>query len=124
VSLPAAAALGFAAGLRTFTPLAALHLRGRIGGPRLLVVAAAGELVVDKLPMTPSRLDPPALAGRVASGAGSGRVVAGWPGAAMGAAAAVAGSYAGARVREARPGFATAVAEDAVAVTLAGVAAS
>jgi uncharacterized membrane protein len=119
----AALLLGFTAGLRTFTPLAALHLRAGMG-PRVLVLAAAGELVVDKLPMTPSRLDPPALAGRLASGAFAGRVVAGNAGALAGGAAAVAGSLAGARVREMRPGLATALAEDAVAAALAGAAAS
>src|SRR5882757_2508253 len=36
---------------------------------RLLVAAAAGELVVDKLPNTPSRLEPAGLAGRLALGA-------------------------------------------------------
>jgi uncharacterized membrane protein len=36
---------------------------------RLLVAAAAGELVVDKLPTTPSRLAPPGLAARLVLGA-------------------------------------------------------
>jgi uncharacterized membrane protein len=34
-----------------------------------LVAAAAGELVVDKLPTTPSRLAPPGLAARLVLGA-------------------------------------------------------
>src|SRR4051812_22440420 len=118
MSLPAAAALGFTAGLRTFTPLAAVHRH------RLLVLAAAGELVTDKLPFTPSRLQPPALAGRAASGAIAGGAVAGRQGAALGAAAALAAAYAGARVRGKWPGLATALAEDAVAVSVAVAAAS
>jgi uncharacterized membrane protein len=105
--------LGFAAGLRTFTPPAAVFRH------RALVMAAAGELVTDKLPITPSRLEPPALAGRAVSGAITGGVIGGRAGLPLGAAAAIAGSYAGARVRGNRPGFMTAVLEDAVAVGLA-----
>ena len=105
--------LGFTAGLRTFTPQAALHPR------RAVVLLAAGELVGDKLPFTPSRLSPPGLTGRLASGAYAGVVVGGRTGAAVGAAAALAGSYAGARVRGMRPGLTTALAEDAVAVGVA-----
>jgi uncharacterized membrane protein len=113
MALSRAAALGFSAGLRTFTPQAALHPR------RQTVLMAAGEIAVDKLPITPSRLEPPGLIGRLASGAFAGVVVAGRTGAAVGALAALTGSYAGARVRGLRPGFSTALAEDAVAVGIA-----
>jgi len=71
----------------------------------LLTLFEAGELVGDKLPMTPSRTSLPPLLGRAASGAVVGgalfiserhRTV---PGAAFGAAAAVAAAYAGERLR-------------------------
>src|SRR4051794_6347253 len=110
MALSRAAALGFTAGLRSFTPQAALHPR------RAVLLLAAGELVGDKLPFPPRRLAAPGLIGRLAGGAAAGVVVAGRNGAAVGAAAALAGSYAGARVRELRPGLSTALAEDAVAV--------
>lgn len=93
-----AAALGWAAGMRSATPVAALARAladARSPFPRLartprgparvlgtdaaatwLPVAAAGELVVDKLPMTPARTSPPALVGRIASGALVGAAVA------------------------------------------------
>src|SRR6185436_15845106 len=69
-----------ASGARTFSSPAALALHGRLGGGPLgrgaLVAAGVGELVIDKLPGTPPRVQPPALAGRVASGAISGHCVA------------------------------------------------
>ncbi|MBU8899763.1 hypothetical protein KRR26_29545 [Corallococcus sp. M34] len=43
---------------------------------RLLTTLAAGELVVDKLPFAPPRIAPPALAGRLASGAFTGATLA------------------------------------------------
>ncbi|MFD1825389.1 MULTISPECIES: hypothetical protein [Mumia] len=90
----------------------------------------AAELVGDKLPRTPSRLKAAPLAGRVASGALTGSLLAGSGGvsrlvpAAVGAGAALAGSYAGAAWRGAwartgRPDLPAALAEDAVAVGLA-----
>ena len=131
-ALARAAALGFAGGLRTFTPLAALSLRGgRIPGRPglLLTAAAAGELVADKLPWTPSRLSAPALGGRLASGAAAGHVVAGWAGVPAGATAALAGAFAGHRARQALaratgwPDVRCALIEDAVATAVAGAAA-
>jgi uncharacterized membrane protein len=71
----------------------------------LLTLFEVGELIGDKLPMTPSRTSLPPLLGRAASGAVVGgalftserhRTV---PGAAFGAAAAVAAAYAGERLR-------------------------
>ncbi len=127
-----AVGLGFTAGLRTFTPLAALTLRGRAfpGRPRrLLPVAAAGELIGDKVPAMPSRLSPPALAGRAASGALAGYTVAAKAGVIPGATAALAGAFAGQRARQALaertgwPDLRCGLVEDAVAVTVAGVAA-
>ena len=85
------ATLGWAAGMRSMTPPAILAralsthaspvpflARSRrqpaqaLGSDRaasLLSLAATGELVVDKLPVAPPRTSPPALAGRLASGA-------------------------------------------------------
>ncbi len=61
IALTRAAALGFAGGLRTFTPLAALGIRGgAFPGPagRLVVAAAVGELWFDKVPQAPTRCAP------------------------------------------------------------------
>lgn len=117
-----AAGLGAIAGLRSMAAPAALSRAaadGRVGGLQdtpfavlgsskvsaLLTVFEVGELVGDKLPMTPSRTSLPPLLGRAASGAVVGgalftserhRTV---PGAAFGAAAAVAAAYAGERLR-------------------------
>jgi uncharacterized membrane protein len=131
-AIRSAALLGTAAGLRSATPFGALALRGRLGGGRArtaALLAAGGELVADKLPMTPSRTSPPAFAGRLASGAAAGRLVGGTAaGAAVGSATAAAGAFAGERMRAAighRTGWPdplVALAEDALAVGLALVA--
>lgn len=126
--LRAAALLGAAAGLRTATPFGALALRGRLGdGPvrTAALTAAAGEIVIDKLPMTPSRTSPPGLAGRLASGAACGGLTAGAAGAAVGSAAAALAAFAGERTRAAigrRSGWPdplVAVAEDMLATGVA-----
>jgi len=121
-----AAMLGAATGGRSITPLAALADRGFL---RIAARAAAlGELIADKLPSTPSRLSPAPLAGRVALGALAAGVYAHRQGrsfalpAAVGGAAAFAGSHAGAswRTFAARHDFAVpaALAEDAATVAL------
>jgi uncharacterized membrane protein len=94
--------------------------------------AAAGELVVDKLPATGSRTAPAPLAARVLTGAAVAAVLArreGRPFAAavlIGAVAAAAGSVAGWAWRtgtaEAAPPWSGAVAEDALVLTLAALA--
>jgi uncharacterized membrane protein len=127
-----AAVLGGSAGLRSMTPVAALAVGGRLGESRALrwtlVAAAAGELIADKLPQTPSRTSPPALAGRLATGAFVGWNAAGVGGAALGAVAAGGAAVAGQRLRGAlvaRSGWpdpAIAVAEDGLAAGLALVA--
>lgn len=93
-----AAALGWAAGMRSMMPTAALAQTLHRSTPRipqlarrrrqpaaalgsdraasLLPLAAAGELVGDKLPITPARTDPAPLLGRIASGALAGAAVA------------------------------------------------
>ncbi|WP_257462057.1 DUF4126 family protein [Archangium lipolyticum] len=112
----AAAGLGAVAGMRTFSAPAILSIlftreggavQDRLGkalsskaGGRTLSVLALGELVGDKLPNIPVRTAPPALAGRILSGALVGAALARrdkqpllGP-VLLGAAAAVASSYA------------------------------
>ena len=95
-----------------------------LGSPivsKLFLLAAAGELVGDKLPSTPSRTAPPPLIGRAGSGAlvgaaifaSEGRRAA--AGGAIGAAAAVVAAYAGERLR-ARLGEITDLPDPAVAL--------
>ncbi|HTJ31053.1 MAG TPA: DUF4126 family protein [Acidobacteriaceae bacterium] len=76
--------LGVVAGLRTFTPLAAVSWAARLGilkldgtwasflgylwTPWIFSVLALAELVNDKLPRTPSRKTPPQFAARIVSG--------------------------------------------------------
>ena len=144
-----AALLGTVAGMRSQLPFALLAVAARrvrtgateaeaepagfLGSDRAFVglgLAAVGELVGDKLPFTPSRLDPLPLAGRLAIGGGAGAMVArqaGAPaalGAAVGAAGSLLGAFGGFQARVAA-GRATDVpdpvwggAEDAVAVAI------
>jgi uncharacterized membrane protein len=113
-----AALFGVVAGLRSQTPGALLALSWdqaprRAGWPRwpvlraswgrvALVASGAGELVGDKLPQTPSRLQPAPLGGRIAFGTLAGAALASGGsrnrlvlGGAVGALGAVAGSYGG-----------------------------
>lgn len=143
-----AALFGFDAGLRSLMPLAILALRQpqapRIAGWRrwypmrhgwcraALVTAGAGELVGDKLPMTPSRIEPGALAARATMGGIAGLAIAstrhGAPaylvGLVVGALGAIAGSYAGYHARKAvvaqtgLPDPVVAAGEDAMAIVL------
>lgn len=109
-------------------------LRSR-AGRAAVGLAAAGEIVGDKLPSTPSRLTPPVLGARLVTGALVGALaadtrdrrrlaVAG----AAGMAGAAAGTYAGAAFRKAAvartatPDLPWALVEDAVAATLAATA--
>src|SRR5829696_5132124 len=114
---------GFVVGLRSQTIFAAMARAARRGrfardaGPPvgwlrsrwigwLATASAAGELAVDKLPFTPSRLDPLPLAGRLGFGSLAGGIVGretglSWPvGALLGAAGSAAGSVAGYWVRK------------------------
>jgi uncharacterized membrane protein len=144
--LRAAAGLGAVSGLRTLQALAwvsrdlsSRRLSRRAGRmerwladpwvARGLRGAAAGELMVDKLPWTPDRIRPPALLGRAAAGAVVGSIAAGReraaPGAAVGAASAVAGAFISWSLRRALvrhtgvPDGVVAALEDAVAVSVA-----
>jgi uncharacterized membrane protein len=99
---------------------------------RVLAVLAASELAADKLPWLPARTSPPALVARALSGAITGAAVAAphrrlsAGRALLGAAAAVASSFAFYKLRRLatrRLGLPNAVAglmEDAVAVALGG----
>jgi len=143
-----AAALGWIAGMRSMTPPALLArtlsdrspvgrlLRrrepaaslGSDAAARLLPLAAAGELVGDKLPITPARTSPLPLVGRIASGALAGAAVAAArredpvPSAVTGALAAAASSFAMMSLRKRAgealdvPDLVIALAEDALAV--------
>src|SRR5215207_8506332 len=104
---------------------------GRVGAG----LAAAGELVADKLPQTPSRLTPAVLSSRLATGAVVGALASGATdrrtralAGAVGVAGAAAGTYAGAAYRKAAadrtslPDLPFGLAEDAVAAGLAGTA--
>jgi uncharacterized membrane protein len=121
-----AALLGFAAGLRTFSAPAALALRRRpLTKPALVVLAAAvGEMVADKLPSTPSRLERRGLTGRIVSSAFAGHDVAGRAGAATGVASALMSAVAGNRARAAVSSPLGAFAEDWLAIALATLGAS
>lgn len=90
-----AAAAGLACSMRSFSGPAALAARGRLSGkPRTFVLlAAAGELVGDKAPVTPARIKPQPWAARIATGAYTGGAIAGPAGALSAALAAAAGTY-------------------------------
>jgi uncharacterized membrane protein len=98
-------------------------------------LAAAGEIVADKLPQTPSRLKAPVLGSRLLAGAAVGALAAGSTdrralatGGALGLAGAAAGTYAGAYYRKAGAGHSAlpdlpfAVGEDVIAAGLAATA--
>ncbi len=121
MSVSRAIGLGAISGLRSmsgpaFVSLAASHgklnLEGThlafLGSSRLskvLVLMELGELVVDKLPQTPSRTELPSLLGRAASGALVGAAVfvsdgrRATTGAALGSTAAIVAAFAGERLR-------------------------
>lgn len=149
--LARATAIGVVAGMRSQLPFALLALSARRGkivsnatGPLGFLrsgaaavgfgLAAAGELVGDKLPITPSRLRPGSLVVRGLVGAAAGAIVAldddaAAPGGALaGLAGSVAGSFGGywLRANAARvtglPDPAWAVAEDVLGIGLGLVA--
>jgi uncharacterized membrane protein len=125
-----AAALGTVTGARTFLAPAALALRGRLGNVAKFAMPplALGEIVGDKLPMAPPRVEGPGLVGRVVSGAISGRVSGGSPGLRAGAAFALAATYPSQTLRASIvkhtpiPDIACAVPEDLIGATIAFLA--
>jgi len=135
--------LGAASGLRSQLGVAAVVARSDSSLPqilrrpltrRLLMVAAAGELIADKLPATPSRLAPPGIASRLLLGALAAGLFAEtqrapWrPAGAIGATSAALAAKLGhdlrARLARHAPDPAVAVVEDAVAVGLAAAGVS
>lgn len=128
------AAIGKASGFRSTVGIATfLWLRFRdTRYERLAVagslVAAGGEFAMDKLPTTPSRLAPPSLAARAVAGGAAAYAIARvqresvTPAIVIGAASAVAASYAGHTYRgwasTQVPPLAAAAVEDAVALGL------
>jgi hypothetical protein len=138
-----AAFAGAATGLRTSAAMAALiaardpglpPLLTRPGALRATAVGTATEFTLDKMPFTPSRLDPPSLGGRVVMAGLAGAVIATGarqgvlPGVLAACGAALVSAKIGHDVRVALakrlPPFAVATAEDAVAIGLAAAAAA
>jgi uncharacterized membrane protein len=143
--LIAAVLIGFVAGLRTMTALAAVSWAARAAfidpqapwlawlgyrfTPYVMSVLAAAEFVTDQLPSTPSRKAPPQFGVRIVCGAVGGCAVGFSTGAALaGAATGVVGSIAGTLLgHSCRARLATvfgmdrpaAVIEDVIAVALA-----
>jgi len=139
--------IGVVAGLRSFTAPAVVawaafslwislsgHWLAWVGSLAAVIVfalLAVGELVLDKLPKTPSRTAPPSFIARIGSGAFSGTVIGtalGHPWTALGAGAigAVLGTLGGYHARARLAGsfgrdLPAALLEDAVAV-LGGIA--
>jgi uncharacterized membrane protein len=144
MTLLLAVAIGFIAGLRSMTAPAVvawstffgwLDLEGTPLGllesaaaRYILLVLMLGELVLDKLPFTPSRTRPGPFVGRILSGALSGAALMGGLGdvpalgAVAGAIGAVAGTLLGYRARTGLvralgvPDYVVAMLEDVVAV--------
>jgi uncharacterized membrane protein len=140
-SLELAALAGAATGLRSTVAMAALINAGAPGLPRQLTghvaraaasLGVVGELVADKLPSTPSRLEPAGLGGRLALAAAAGAVLARGskdpllPAITVAAAAALLSARIGHDLRAAAstrvPPAAAATAEDTVALALATAA--
>jgi uncharacterized membrane protein len=141
------ATLGFVGGLRSIMPLAvlagyleregpdiadggwAIDALASPGGAFGLGMAAVGEVVADKLPFVPRRIEPLPLAGRIVLGGTAGALASlaegrtSDSGALLGSAGALVGSLAGYTLRTSGilplPPLVLAVAEDALAFTLA-----
>ena len=119
-------ALGLGGGLRSFAPPAAYVIRHRgalSGRVRFIVIAAAAaELVVDKLPSTPSRWSRGGMLPRLVFSSVGGGMLGSGPGAGMAAAAAVGSAFAGSKVRARVEGrnrrLIVAVCEDALSYAL------
>jgi uncharacterized membrane protein len=98
-------AIGSANGLRTFTAPAATARAGGSPWTGVLATLAFGELIGDKLPITPSRMSPPALSARAVAGGLCGGSVAvrlaghRAGGIAVGAVAAIVGAWLGFTIR-------------------------
>jgi len=148
----AVSAIGFVAGLRSFTAPAAVAWGARLGwlpltGTRLAFLGTTAgliictllalvEYVIDQLPKTPARTTPGPLGARAVTGGLSGAAIALAAGQSLaagivlGAIGAVIGAFAGyqARTRTVKalraPDFVVAVAEDIVAIAMGLLVAS
>jgi uncharacterized membrane protein len=121
-------AIGATCGLRSMTGPAVVRWRARDPARLAWAALALGELVADKLPSTPARTIPPALAFRALSGGFAGRSLAGSldgerpAGTLAGAAGSVLAAYGGMALRAAvvrstgLPDLLVALVEDVVAV--------
>lgn len=140
-----AALLGAISGMRTFSGPVALNLRlrqtgaGSRGGElltgglanTLLPIAAVGELVSDKLPNVPDRIEALPLGGRAAMGAVVGGIVAAEEdgnvllGGLIGALAAIATAHAAYHARKQLPvpAWAGGLIEDGIVISAAALAA-
>ena len=124
--LRAAALLGLGGGLRSFASpvaLAALGLGPLAGSARYIAYGgAAGEVIADKLPQMPSRWSPRGLSLRLGFSSIGGHELAGWRGAGVAGAAALASAFAGSHLRVMVRGreaqFAAAVFEDSLSYAL------
>jgi uncharacterized membrane protein len=124
VLLAVAFGIGIVAGMRSMiAPAAVAIARGAPVLATFLIAGAVGELIMDKLPKTPSRLRPPTLLLRCLSGALSAFFLVGTIASVLlGLAGALAGSYGGAAFRHKFPGLPAAFVEDAAAIVLAVLA--
>jgi hypothetical protein len=121
-----ALALGLGGGLRSFAPPVAsvIHPPGPVPAPARFIIfgAAAAELVVDKLPSTPSRWSRGGMFPRLVFSSAGGGMLGGGPGAGIAAAAAVASAFIGSKVRARVSGrnrqLIVAVCEDALSYSL------
>jgi uncharacterized membrane protein len=144
IDLARALTLGIVAGLRSMVPLAldarlvgeegadiadggwVLEILAQPATGTALAFATLGEFIADKLPATPSRVDPLPLAGRVVAGGTAGALHslaighASDRGALLGCAGAIVGSLLGYwwRTRVPLPGLVLALTEDAAALGL------
>lgn len=121
--------IGVVAGLRSMTAPAIARAKTKDNISAVLTMAMLGEMLVDKLPITPSRTMPVALIVRAISGGVSGAIVVADVkdadrriAIALGAVGAVAASFAGERLRVTAagkvPDALVALVEDLVAFTL------
>lgn len=119
----AALLFGVVAGMRTLTGEAVYF--GLRGGPLAIVfpIAAVLEYAGDLYPKTPSRTWPPAVAGRIVSGAAMGWIVGGVSGMVLAIIGSLIGAYGGLQLRFALMrgirAVPAALLEDAIAIALA-----
>jgi uncharacterized membrane protein len=128
-TMTAPAVVAWAANLRWLNLLnSPLAFMGSTAAVAVFTLLALGELIIDKLPSTPSRTKLPGLVGRSVLGGLSGAAIAASGaqsialGAVLGVIGAIAGAFAGYEVRKRLvralkvPDFVIALLEDAVAI--------